>query len=328
MFFLRPAFDPAYVQPRFQDLLQSSLGERAHVHVSSARVVRCKPGRRCLIKYELTIERPGGKPEEIELLGKVRVPKVDKLSYRVQRELWESSFASNAEDGISVPEPLGIIPELQMWVQRHVAGVHPVPLPVSSAGEDLIIRIAEVAQKLYRTAPIPTRQHGISDELRILQHRLGMVAAARPKLAERLERVFRGCERLCASVASPRTCGIHRDFYPDQILVDGDRLYLLDFDLFCAGDPGLDIGNFIGHLIEDSLRRYGNPNALATQQQVMEECFARLYGKSVLSAIHVYTTLTLARHIHISTQFSSRKPFTDALLELSEERLFASAAVL
>jgi hypothetical protein len=29
----------------------------------------------------------------------------------------------------------------------------------------------------------------------------------------------------------PARCGIHRDFYADQVIVDGSRLYLLDFDL-------------------------------------------------------------------------------------------------
>src|SRR5437773_3836244 len=31
-------------------------------------------------------------------------------------------------------------------------------------------------------------------------------------------------------------------------------VWLLDFDLYCQGDPALDIGNFVGHLTEQSLR--------------------------------------------------------------------------
>ena len=34
---------------------------------------------------------------------------------------------------------------------------------------------------------------------------------------------------------------IHRDFYPDQVLVDGARVYLLDLDLYSLGEPPLDV---------------------------------------------------------------------------------------
>ena len=324
MFFLRPALDAAYVEPRLQRLLQDSAGKGARVRIRSIRVVRHKPGRRCLIEYGVRIERSTAEPEDTVLLGKVRASKVDLFSYQVQRKLWENGFASDSPDGISVPEPVGVIPGLRMWLQRQVPGVSPVPLLVGSGGGSLATRVAEAAHKLHRTSAVPERRHGIEDEIQILRERLGTLAEARPKLADRLHRVLRSCERLGASLPDPCACGIHRDFYPDQLLVDGDRIFLLDFDLFCAGDPALDIGNFIGHLIEDSLRRYGNADALAIRQQQIEEHFASRYGRSGLIAIRTYTTLTLARHISISTQFSSRRPFTDAILELCEERLLAS----
>jgi len=37
--------------------------------------------------------------------------------------------------------------------------------------------------------------------------------------------------------------------------------------------------------------------------------------------VRSYTTLTLVRHIYISTQIAERRPFTEALLELCEQRL-------
>src|SRR2546426_9353652 len=39
-----------------------------------------------------------------------------------------------------------------------------------------------------------------------------------------------------------------------SVIVNGERLFLLDFDLYCEGDPALDIGNFLGHITEQSLR--------------------------------------------------------------------------
>ena len=124
----------------------------------------------------------------------------------------------------------------------------------------------------------------------------------------------------------PRACGIHRDFYPAQVLVDDARLYLIDFDLYCAGDPGLDIGNFIGHMAEQSLRELGDPFAWTKQEQALQERFIELSGEFCRPAIQAYTTLTLVRHIYLSTQFPKRQEFTPALLQLCEQRLGLSVA--
>ena len=119
----------------------------------------------------------------------------------------------------------------------------------------------------------------------------------------------------------PRRCGIHRDFYPAQVIVNGARLYLIDFDLYCLGDPALDVGNFIGHMTEESLRERGDATALHNAEQVLEDSFVGLAGESLRRGVRVYTALTLVRHIYLSTQFPERAPFTEQLMQLCEQRL-------
>jgi hypothetical protein len=160
-----------------------------------------------------------------------------------------------------------------------------------------------------------------NDELRILYERLPLVAQMYPRWGKRLERVLEACEHVGAATPEPKLRGIHRDFYPDQVIVDGHRLYLLDLDLYCEGDSGLDIGNFIGHITEQSLRTLGSPDALADREVALEERFVELSGEVTRAAVRSYTTLTLVRHIYISTQFAERCPFSEALLELCEQRL-------
>ena len=82
----------------------------------------------------------------------------------------------------------------------------------------------------------------MADELRILHEHLPLVAEMKPHLGKRIERVLTACDQLGATLTAPKPCGIHRDFYPAQVIVHGARLYLLDFDLYCRGNPGLDIG--------------------------------------------------------------------------------------
>ena len=161
----------------------------------------------------------------------------------------------------------------------------------------------------------------MADELGILHECLGKVMQLRPDWRGRLEKVLQASDELGTSVPAPQTCGIHRDFYPAQVVVDGERIYLIDFDLYCQGDPGLDVGNFLGHMTEQALRELGDARALAKQEEALEERFIQLSGERTRPAIRAYTILTLVRHIYLSTQFENRQEFTEPLLSLCEQRL-------
>ena len=83
----------------------------------------------------------------------------------------------------------------------------------------------------------------------------------------------------------------------------------------------MDIGNFLGHITEQSLRTLGSPDALLEVEQAMEDRFVELSGEATRPRVQAYKTFTIARHIYLSTQFPERRPFTERLLELCEERL-------
>ena len=213
-----------------------------------------------------------------------------------------------------------MVPEFQMWFQCKAPGTLATHLLAEKGGLKLAERIAEAIYKVHQLDISPYRQHTMADELQILHERVPLVASVNRQWSLRLERILASCDRLGATAPTPEPTGIHRDFYPDQVLVDDDRLYLLDFDLYCLGDPGLDVGNFLGHLIEQSLRTFGDPYALKEQMIVMKERFLELAGEQLRTSINVYTTLTLVRHIYISTLLPKRRPFTQFLIRLCEQR--------
>src|SRR5207247_2017872 len=184
----------------------------------------------------------------------------------------------------------------------------------------------EAVHKLHEAGVVTRRRHTMADELRILHRCLEALRETRPEWAWRLRRLLAACDRLGAATTPGPPCGIHRDFYPDHALVDGERLYLLDFDLYCEGDPALDVGNCVGHITEQSVRTRGDPRALADREAALEDRFVELAGESARPAVRAYALLTLARHVYLSAQFSERQPCTAGLLELCEERLGAPGA--
>jgi hypothetical protein len=105
------------------------------------------------------------------------------------------------------------------------------------------------------------------------------------------------------------------------VIVDDSRLWIIDFDLYCQGDPGLDVGNFIGHITELALRQLGAADALIEVEKALENRFVALAGEAVRASVRAYTDLTLARHVFLSTRFPDRAHLAERLLALCEERI-------
>jgi len=319
--YLARAIDPAEVQRQFRHCLPRLDGADGDVHLRTIRVTRYKPARRCVIEYELEVERSDAPPERVVLIGKIRARHRAKTGYGLLASLWNAGFSSDSADGIAVPEPIGIVPDFSMWLQRKVTGRVATDLLAGPGGPALGRRIAEAACKLHHAGVCPKRRHTMADELRILRQRLPGVVPADSIRPERIERLLHACHRLGSTIVENRRCGIHRDFYPEQVIVDGERLYLVDFDLYCEGDPSLDIGNFLGHITEQSLRTLGDAAALAHVEKAIEDRFVETSGEAARPSVRAYATLTLARHVYLSTLFPARRPFTMKLLELCEERI-------
>jgi hypothetical protein len=318
---LAAALDPVEARKEFRRRLPRLSGKDGRLRLQAIRVIRHKPGRRCVVEYDVEVERPNLPPHTLTLIGKIRARRFGKESFRLLMDFWNAGFDDHSPDAVSVPEPIGVIARFQMWFQRKALGAIATSLLAGPRGASLARQIAEAIHKVHR-AKVPTdRRHEMADELRILNESLAKTAQIRPEWSRRLRQVFEACERLVSTLPASGYCGIHRDFYPAQVLVDDRRLFLIDFDLYCIGDPALDVGNFIGHMTEQGLRELGDARAMAEQEQALEERFVTLAGEDYRSRIQAYTTLTLTRHVYLSTQFSERQKLTTVLLALSEQRL-------
>jgi aminoglycoside phosphotransferase (APT) family kinase protein len=319
--FATEALNPEIVKAVFNKKFSGWLKKNENYFLHDIRVVRHKPSRRCLIEYDFVKDTLGSPPEKITLLGKIRAKGLDENTFNLNKILWRGGFGSESNDGLMIPEPIECVKDWHMWLYKKVPGVAATDLIFGGDGIHLGERISAAIHKLHNCNIPSRRTHSISDEISILRQCLSKVIATKPDMAERIIRIQGACERFGESISPHPTTGIHRDFYPDQVIIDGEKSYIIDLDLYCNGDPSLDIGNFIGHLTEQSLRVLGDPKGLADCEYALEEKFLQYSGSKYRSNIQVYKNLTLARHIFISSTFPDRQEFTESLLELCEERL-------
>lgn len=310
------ALDPAHVRAQLAGLPWAN----GNLQVLSARVLRHKPARRCLLEYRVS------GVEFATVLGKTRAKGVDTRTAEVTGALHAGAFNWSAADGIVVPAPLGLVAPFRMWLQSAAAG-RPASAALGLGSLDVARRLGEVPAKLQRHGPAPARTHTLVDELQTLDDRLFALAGRQPRLRTRLMRLHDSCRRAAATVEHAPLMPAHRDLHPDQILVDGHRLVVLDLDLYALAHPALDGGNCLAHVIELGLRPDADGGAVEASAEVLRESVSRHLTAGARNALDVFTTLTLARLLDIDDRLEHRRACVAPLLELCEQRL-AIAGVL
>lgn len=313
------------VQPLLEVLSRRETINNDSFKVVKSELIRHKPGRRGIVRYDVQWF-DGTSIRRKSLLGKIRFKGFDQRTYDLVRNLWRGKFGPHSRDTVQVPEPVGAIPELNMWLQRRIdANTLAAQLDAANATE--LCRVAAAAlYKLHANGPRAVRRHDVGDEIRILDEGFARVRSSLPEFGGRIDRIQKACRTLAARLVAHEPSNIHRDFYPNQVLVRNDSAWLLDLDLYAEGDRAVDIGNFVAHLQETSLRKFGHCHGYSHLEHAFLEQYQTSSRQRLSLSIQTYVTLTLARHIAISRRFPSRHHTTEALIRACERRLSPDSA--
>lgn len=314
---LTAALNPALASGEITKSIAEETDPSIAVKVLAARLVRHKTGRRCLIEFDVEITAGGEARREI-LMGKSRAKGLDRKTFDFVRRLRSNGFDDYSPDGISVPEPVATVPAFAMWLSRKVEGIPGNVAAAGSVGPSAGARMAEAAYKIHGARISDGNHHTVDRELEILESRLSDTAGRHREWGTRISALILQCRSTGMLIRERPVTGIHRDFYADQMLFDGKRVHVVDFDLHCHGDPALDVGNALAHLTEQALRSAGNPNALDEVRETLRDRYIELAGPSHRSAIEAYELFSLARHISISDLRPDRSQFSEEILRLCE----------
>lgn len=206
------------------------------VEIDSVELIRHKVGRRAIVRYGMT--------NGDTLFGKTfasnRGPKVHRIAQLITER---RGFGGN----VDLPAPVAFLPDLKMLLQRSVAGV-PVESALSGGDVELVKRIALAIHRFHMSGLDLGRVHDLDKELSPLTTRTTEIVEHAPLLGTLAWTTHHRLFDLPRDGFRLRNLPIHRDFYHDQVLIEGDRLAVLDLDDAAMSEPAIDIANFAAHL--------------------------------------------------------------------------------
>ncbi len=302
------AMEPAAVVKRLRWLRNGD----ARLH--SIELKRVKPNRRCLIRYEVGPHDHHGPARQ--LLGKIRKKGLDLVTAEVHHRLYERLKKSPGP--LAVAEPAGVITDWQMSLQWCLDGQNAEELLVPDNTTRVAGKIGLALAQLHTlNMPVP-RRHTNADELKILENGLERVMASTPVYATRIRHLQDACHALINELKAPEVTGIHRDFYPAQVICHGEQVGFVDLDLFAVGDPAIDVGNFLAHLKEAALRRFQSAQALQHHETLFLESYLQANPRVTLQAVQVHTLVSFTRQISICQRMPDRRPYLAAIISHCE----------
>jgi Ser/Thr protein kinase RdoA (MazF antagonist) len=212
-------------------VLEHALGGR--LRTVEADVLRYKPERKCLVRYRLEWEGEGPRV----VYGRISRRRDFERSHDTLRRIREASSG----EGFALPAALGVVADMDMELFSHLEGVPLFTLTGDPAFVELAARTGAALHDFHAT---PLRLASILDresDLERLAENAGDFAWLLPAERDRIEALE---ERLTVRLqAAPPTEGrlVHGDFHGDNVLVDGDRVGLIDFEDCAFGDAADDV---------------------------------------------------------------------------------------
>ncbi|MFV0292994.1 MAG: phosphotransferase [Paracoccus sp. (in: a-proteobacteria)] len=289
---LKPLGIPALEHARNTNRIGARLGQ----NLRSATCLRLKPGRHAVLRYD----GPG-----FTAFGKLRFGRPDLQTPAIHRALRNAGL--DGRDSVHVPAVLDIHDGTALWLQEAASGTELTSLLKHDPVHPAIYAAGEALARLHHCNIDTNRNWTPVQEAGVMQCALDKAGRNTPCDLPRITRLYQVLQADLELLATPGPpVLLHRDFYPDQLIWSGSGIWILDLDLAAMGDAIVDIGNFLAHLDELALRRFGQLSSMEKAAAQFLEGYRAKAPLPDMTRIAAARRISLARHIHICRRFPDR----------------------
>jgi len=257
--------------------------------------------RRCVLRYR--VDAPDGSGPQ-EVIGKV---------YPSGARAVQVAHALNCLHpqatacGLIIPKPLKVVPDRSLLLMERVPGTElklimkrakRAPEQFNPEQFKEIIRLAAATLvSLHRFRFESQEVQSLQTQVEKLRPQIASLHLLAPLLAQWVEALLQQIAQLSIGFPAVAPSFVHGDFSPGQLLLNTDRMAVIDFDSASLGDPALDVGNFMAklHRLAVFIRGAGDEfRQLATH--FLSEYQARLPEYRVAERIHLFLSAALIRN--------------------------------
>lgn len=245
---LRLLSDPKKIQRLLYQYLEQYPETRWRISDRKLRLVvtRYKPERRAVLRCETrAVNRRSGERQPLSVYLRIYGDKRGAEVFAVQQSLWDYTKTSKT---LTVPKPLGYLPDRELLLMETIQG-RPLLEALTDQGDtDCVTCTAQALAELHRHVTAAATSKQIAEYLQEAIATAQMLESILPHAKDELNGIGAA---LLTSARALKACPqafAHGDFYYGQVLLDGDRVGIIDFDRAHAGEALADVGNFCAHL--------------------------------------------------------------------------------
>jgi phosphotransferase family enzyme len=291
---------------------------------------------RCVLRYDLSLNG-----SVVTVYGKVASDDRGELANGLLETL---AGTPGIDRYVRVPRPLGYVPDLRLALMEEVPGTAAISsqlpdetgskgLPLSNGVEGSIAAAGRLAAALHASGVDAGAVRSASHELGELTAAASVLRRYSPPLGDAFSRWVEEVALLEAATPTMPPGFSHGDLTHSQLMLDGARCALVDFDTICRAEPALDVGHFLAYLRLAIRKRMGPSQGGSELAEQLGTRFSAAYMETaglhggrrteLMNRARVYELMTLLRIAsHGWVKFKPQR--VELALDLVQERLASS----
>lgn len=236
-----------------------------------AEPIQYRVDMRAILRLTVRARDRDGASAERQFYAKIYRDADDcRRAFTVQRAVSERAAA--AASALVAARPIALLDRRRTMVTEALPGTSLSKIVRRSEAVSAAVRAAARAIARFHQLDIAVPPRSIADETARLREAEAFLAGERPDLAAQVSAIVGA---VVAGLADAPLGLIHGDLKPDHILIDGDRVALIDFDLAAAADPVADVAHLLAFLGKPQERaRHRSHEPIDAAAIFVEEYFA------------------------------------------------------